>query len=547
MLRAWLATFVLACGLAPGGLRAAEAGEEAALLAPEGDAPVGFDFSLRLSNRFNWKRNFLNPEGSLTSARGGGVAGGGGGGSATVYEDPLNLRFNQEELGYSVFLGAAGRLRIGESVQFGLGLDSGEVKFPATTRRSPRPVCGQGSPEPACRVTSNGRFIGDEGLETGFVREAFLQLELGPGGFLSLSLGKRLVSLGGSFVLDTHALGLSLEADLDQGFELPWRARLDALLADGSFTAQGKRSPYLQLETAYLFSFLEELGLFVGWYHDGDSSLASIMHAVLSEAALAGGWSARPLYLVLQDPATRITSRGELFWVGVSGRVVFDAFSLGGTAALSAGTFDLLIEGTTLSGEPFRRQARPIALGGMLDVDLLWDLTDALSLGVFFLFQSGETFGPDDMRDGLLGRYSSFLSIYPHITRTNLFFSGGLNETFSARSFSTSGVNGRGVLAPGLSLGWDIASGLEARVVSALLFSHGAHLTSGSRFYGWESDLVLRWSPVRYVTLMLEADYLWTGGFFDFPKPIEALRPQDQALAREPDAWKLLIGLDLAY
>ena len=49
------------------------------------------------------------------------------------------------------------------------------------------------------------------------------------------------------------------------------------------------------------------------------------------------------------------------------------------------------------------------------------------------------------------------------------------------------------------------------------------------------------------MALLLEADYLLTGGFFDFPKPVEAPRSGDRTLTREPDAWKLLFGLDISY
>ena len=56
------------------------------------------------------------------------------------------------------------------------------------------------------------------------------------------------------------------------------------------------------------------------------------------------------------------------------------------------------------------------------------------------------------------------------------------------------------MLAPGLVVGWDIATGLNARLVSAVLFSHGAHLLSGSHFYGWETDLVVRWEPILCAT-----------------------------------------------
>jgi len=504
------------------------------------------DLRLRLSQRFVWQENALNTLGSLTAV--GRPQGDGGGPGVRTYEGPFNLRLEQDQLGYSVFAGVGLAARYADVVGLGLSLDSGEVKIPALVRYRPAPMCQQGAAlDPRCGPTSNGQALADEAAETGFLREAYLALHLGEAGWLDLRLGKLLATAASGYVLDSYALGLSLEADLELGFEVPLRLGLDALLPDGRFTADGKQSPLVSLEAAYLLSFLEELGVLFAWYHDGDDSLAQVMRAVLGEAALAGGLPTRPLYAALQLPTTQITTRGDLFWVGLRGRLVFDGWSLGALGVVAAGGFDLRVEGLTTSGERVSRSGRATCLGGMLDLDVQVDLADSFGLGAFFLYQSGETFGPDQIREGLAGRYTSFLSVYPYVTRMNLFFSGGLNENFSARTFTTSGVNGRGVLAPGLVAGWDIAPGLNAVARSALLFSQGAHLQSGSRFYGWETDLELRWAPTRWLRLSLEADYLWSGGFFDFPKPIEALDPSLQADVEEPDMWRILIGLDLVY
>ena len=159
-----------------------------------------------------------------------------------------------------------------------------------------------------------------------------------------------------------------------------------------------------------------------------------------------------------------------------------------------------------------------------------------------------------------MSRYNSFIAVYPYITHTNIFFSGGMNQNFSARSFSTAGINGRGVLAPGLTAGFDITEDITVRLVTAGLFAQGAHLLSGERFYGWESDLNFSWTASDHVRLLLEADYLLTGGFFDFDKPV--CEPYEYTAAgrtvvefnfaagspaSEPAAWKIMVGLDVSY
>jgi len=100
------------------------------------------------------------------------------------------------------------------------------------------------------------------------------------------------------------------------------------------------------------------------------------------------------------------------------------------------------------------------------------------------------------------------------------------------------------VIAPGLTAGWEVGKALVLRAVSALLFSHGAHVTSNNRFYGWETDLNADWEIWDHVRLLLEADYLWTGDFFDFKKPLTSLS-QNQTLTQEPGCFKLMAGLEL--
>jgi hypothetical protein len=75
------------------------------------------------------------------------------------------------------------------------------------------------------------------------------------------------------------------------------------------------------------------------------------------------------------------------------------------------------------------------------------------------------------------------------------------------------GVNGRGVLAPGLSL--DVRAAADLTVSAK-----GAYLRSdvpgpfGGRTYGTEVDLDLAWSPADWITVGGELDALWPGDFF---------------------------------
>jgi len=488
-----------------------------------------FNFNLRLSNRFNFKQNFLNTEGTFFSR-----------GYLELPESPLNLRFDKDELGYSVFLGLGADMYLGKVVSIHLTVDSGEIKFRPLTKYTPSPDCVSGGGDPRCGVTSNGMDIADQAEQTWFVREVFTELGFGRDEWFKFRLGKLLASTGNGFIMDNYALGGMLTADLDLGFEIPVKITLDGLLPNGDFTNEGKRSPYVYLDVAYLLSFFEEIGLFVAWYHDGDDIIGDIVRSVISDA-FAGSY---PLFSIAVDLA-EVTSRGNLFWVGLRGNKIFDRASLSATAILEFGSFDFTGR-AFIPGEGERElRGSPGCLGWMADVSFYYDITDLFTLGGFFLFLSGETDASRNMSQSG-ARYNSFLSIYPYITRTNIFFYGGMNQTYSARAFSTSGVSGKGVIAPGLTAGYDITDDLNVRFTSAVLFSHGEHGASESHFYGWENDLNLQWNISKYLRILFEADYLWTGDFFDFEKPLEE-EPQNRTLVNEPNAWKVLIGLDVYY
>lgn len=499
------------------------------------------DASLQFVQRFNLKRHMLNLDQSFSLGMRAGRLG------VTGAENPLNLRFDKNELGYSALLAARLAARLGR-FSLEVALDSGEVKFRPLIAYDPAPDCASG--DVRCEsVTANGRPIGDEATQSLFLREVFLAARLGAGEWLDLKAGKLLLSAGGGFLMDNYALGLSAQADLDEAGVAPLRLELDAVFPNGDFSASGKRSPLLYLEFSWLRSWLEEIGLFAGYFHDGDSNLAEILRSVMVEVVLHGdiAQTADPRLLYAATLEADIQTEGDLFYLGAHGNWLFSRGSLSWTAAVEFGRFSHLTTLPRMGTFPgVTRAGSSECLGGMLHLASHWDLTEALTLGGFFLFLSGETFGAEDIRTKNVGRFGSFIGIYPWITATNLFFSGGMNQTFGARTLSASGVNARGVLAPGLDLGWDITEGLTARLVAAALFSQGAHLDSGGRFYGVEGDFNLTWEISRHVQLLAEVDYFWTGNFFDFEKPLEqpvAMR----ALAREPAVFKAMFGVNLSF
>ena len=136
-----------------------------------------------------------------------------------------------------------------------------------------------------------------------------------------------------------------------------------------------------------------------------------------------------------------------------------------------------------------------------------------LQVTPWFLYLSGDRPPPEKRRLGLPQGYGAFLGVTPYVTATNLFFRGGLSETFAARQATAPGVNGRGVIAPGLDLQVDAGPDVDLEARVAWLQAEDAGPWGGRR-YGAEVDLSARWEATRWLSLGAELDVLWPGDFF---------------------------------
>ncbi|RME22121.1 MAG: hypothetical protein D6806_13440, partial [Deltaproteobacteria bacterium] len=445
------------------------------------------EFDLYFANRINIKEHFLNTEGSVTAGPRGLYA-----------SSPLNLYFENTEVGYSWIVGAGLSVDWKERVGFTLNADSGELKYRGLSFYEPKPRCSEPEPDPRCGWTSNGRDLAEEARSTLFAREAYFHWNAGDGEWIHGWIGKRRIVVASGYLLDNWSLGGGFGADLDEAGIAPLRLEVQAVLPNGDFTAEGKRSPLVHFKLTWPFGWLENLSLWGAWFRDGDGAMAE---------ALENTWaSLMGLYgIEIRD----VGSRGNIFWAGADANFVFSQASLFLSGAVEFGSSDLTI--TLLNPFTLQEETRTgniELLGGMAEVSAYFDPTDLLTLGGFFLFLSGET--TTDNRSDVGGSYNGFISVYPFITRTNIFFSGGMNQNISARNLSSSGVNGRGVFAPGITAGVEPAEKLLLRLTSALLFSHGPHAISGSHFYGWETDFNLEWRFENFASLLFEADYMLT-------------------------------------
>lgn len=420
-----------------------------------------------------------------------------------------------------------------------LAVDTGELRvhrFPALapvckSSSSPtgldvrRPsICDAGSPTWPLEetrlgpreLTSNGRAFGDEARSTMLVREAYAAWSFGRAGFATVRAGRARYAVADGLIHDDYGSGVDVALDLGAigpPFEL--RAALFQPTRDFPRTVAGI-DPLALVRVDWLPSLFEHAGLFLAARRDRTGGLAELLRGALVEqdvvrlAGLAPGMTGYGL--ISQDLAGWLSaspaSTATMAWAGSSGSLLtFTNQRLLWTLSLLRGRVDRLgpaaapaKEDIPLRGSAawLRYQASP------------WPW---LSVTPWFLYLSGDRPPPEKNRLGLPNGYGAFLGINPYVTATNLFFGGGLSETFAAREATAPGVNGRGVVAPGLNVELDLGNDVDLLARAAWLRAEYDGPWRG-RTYGTELDLSATWEPAPWISFGVEFDVLVPGDFY---------------------------------
>ncbi len=375
----------------------------------------------------------------------------------------------------------------------------------------------------ATQTTSNGRSLEDEVRSTLLLREAWAGVALGRNDFAQVKVGRKRFTVGDGFIYDDWAAGV--EATFDLGALGPsWDVGASLFYPTRDFPSLSGTTPLLALRADYLPSLFEHAGLFLALYRDRTGSVAELFRGALVESSVVR----------LADPATsaadrvseeqllaailgsRPQSTGNLAWIGTSGNLrLARRLRLEWTGALDVGklTLHLASGAEDVEGKIF---------GQLAHLRLRAQVRRDVELGAFFLFLSGDLPPTEKSRRGVSPRYGGFLGVAPFVTATNIFFNGGVSESFAARQATAPGVNGRGVIAPGLTASWDPFRSLGVDARAAYLFSEERG-PLGGRVYGPELDLELSWSPARWITLAAEGDVLLPGDFFAGSQPVTKL------------------------
>ncbi len=370
-------------------------------------------------------------------------------------------------------------------------------------------------------LVSNGRPVGDELRKTLLVREAYVAWSFGRAGFATVRAGRKRTAVADGYVHDDYATGVEL--DLDLGAVGPaWDLSLGVFQPTRDFpsTVSGI-SPVAVVRADWLPSLFEHAGVFAAALRDRSGSLAELVRGSAVEARVANvagalgtpreAPAAQDLARTLSAP---LESDASVFWAGTSGSLApWRGHRVGWTLAVQGGTLHHL--STTGPAGTRLLLAEDVALRGRL-ASVRWeaDLGERVSAGPFFLYLSGGT--PPRGAVGAAatgGSYDAFLGIAPYVTATNLFFGGGLSETFAARQATAPGVNGRGVVAPGLSVAVDPTKEVSVQARAAWLRADVAGPFDG-KVYGTEADLGVTWAPRDGVLVGVELDVLWPGDFY---------------------------------
>lgn len=364
---------------------------------------------------------------------------------------------------------------------------------------------------------ANGRPFREEVRRTLLLREASVAVSLGRAGFATLRAGRSRHAVADGLVHDDYGTGVDAVLDLS-ALGPPFEVRASAFQPTRDFPGGvAGISPVAVVSAAWLPSLFERVGIFAAARRDRTGSVAELFRGAFVEDAvvrLAGevqgtqgyAGAARSLARVL---AATPTAEATLAWAGTTGSVApFRSQRISWTAAVMTGSIDRLR--TDPTGAPLP----DVALSGRA-LSLRWEASagDRLSVTPWFLYLSGDRPPTEKARLGLPPGYAGFLGIAPYLTATNLFFGGGLSESFAARQATAPGVNGRGVIAPGVTVDADLPGGLSAAARGAWLLAEDRG-PYGGKVYGTEVDLSATWAVRDWLTVGAEADALFPGDFF---------------------------------
>jgi len=393
-----------------------------------------------------------------------------------------------------------------------------------------------------------------------FVDELYIEYD----DIFNFSAGKGNRSVATDFVFNDYVFFAALDIDLYEKMKKKLTLGLQYNTIDGYFNSEYKSSPMITADITYKSGKAFRLSLFSTFLYDNDNAFGKIYEPFVEEflikSILDRGIDASRICGGDISQCFYVNSSGYMLWGGIDLKGNLSGFHYKLTFIVNNGFMELepyiivndqvvniykkkkmgnlvqylkygdgnMLYGTNIQSEGIlpRELSDRRLLGYMAFSDIGYEFSKIFDISPYFLFMSGEN---NLEKSGYL---NSFISVKSYITLSNIFFNGGLNETASSRNFSMAGVNGRGVISPGIWLRLNLPVKMNLGVMK--FYAHAESLNK-KRDYGTEIDFLTNYSLFKFMDMSLEADYFIPGDFFKV----------------EPDGiknpFKLLLGLNLNF
>lgn len=456
-----------------------------------------------------------------------------------VFDTSTYLQPQALDPAYSGFVELGMVMEATDWLNVSLTANSGEIRY--------RTRSFDGTTTLSSAWTSNGRLVADEASQSLFIREALLDIHDPDTGWWQVRAGRRLWRVAQSLIYDDFGLGAGVNFDLNVKQGTPLRFEAAYLIPTRDFQPLPLASPFVTAKVDYVLSLFESVSLGGAYFFDGAGELGETFRQGFVESVLTlpnlrriparreafETARQRSLIAAFSKP---IVSNTHLAYGFASLTKTLGPGTLLGTIVGSGGKTSLCTAPATIdSTEDNLTCDSPTQqltlLGLAFDVSYKWSISDRLQLTPFFFGQSGSKPATRNQTSP----YTAYIGVLPFITRTNLFFLGGLSETFGARQLTAAGVNGRGVIAPGLTFIADPLDTLRLKTTVAFLSAWAGGIATpiggGGSFYGVEVDGIVDFRPFDVVGFVAEADVLFGGNFYGTVQPV----------------FKVIAGIDLSF
>lgn len=358
------------------------------------------------------------------------------------------------------------------------------------------------------------------------IKEAYLIDEIWtaikPVDWIFFYVGKKEIKIFESIVLQNYLTGVGFRIDLYEGKDIPF------VLSGGIYKAEKHEEllgtdsfdPIAFISLDYILNLAEGLSFSFLFFNDRSNFFGTMMNNALQQVLLPifeyrirretdfrKRQRMMEMYSRIMDEPFK-NSEGNLYWLNLSGKKYIWNFLLKGGFSFEFGNSDVRYV-DIFTGDEKMAHIDFLGYAGFLKV--FYKGFRRFEPFVSFLFMSGNE-GPFDFRD----EYESFLGLYPYITETSIFYSGGINSHFSTGSLSPSGMMSYGNIS--VVLGMNIKYFLDLEVLQAFLLSPVSPRNLGDievgRIYGYETDVIIKKDIYKFITLMAEGDLFFPGDFF---------------------------------